>query len=54
MEYIVGLAERFQDGRLEASKLWEMEDEEVKKALLDVRGIGIWTVHVSFRPFRQN
>jgi DNA-3-methyladenine glycosylase II len=50
VEYILGLAERFLDGRLQASKLWEMEDEEVKKALLDVRGIGLWTVHVSSSP----
>lgn len=40
VEYIVGLAERFHDGRLNAKKLWEMEDDEVRKTLLEVRGIG--------------
>lgn len=34
------LASRFHDGRLDAKKLWEMEDDEVRKTLLDVRGIG--------------
>lgn len=40
VEYVLELANRFHDGRLDAKKLWEMEDEEVRKTLLDVRGIG--------------
>ena len=48
VEYIVELAQRFHDGRLDAKKLWDMDDEEVRKTLLEVRGIGIWTVQVCF------
>ncbi|KAI5478193.1 DNA-3-methyladenine glycosylase II [Pseudohyphozyma bogoriensis] len=46
VEYIVELAERFADGRLDAKRLWEMEDDDVRKTLLEVRGIGIWTVQM--------
>ncbi|GAA5946654.1 hypothetical protein JCM3765_000333 [Sporobolomyces pararoseus] len=46
VEYVVELAERFADGRLDAKKLWEMEDEEVIKTLIEVRGIGIWTIQM--------
>ncbi|KAL8292219.1 hypothetical protein RQP46_001685 [Phenoliferia psychrophenolica] len=46
VEYIIELAERFHDGRLDAKKLWDMEDDEVRKTLLEVRGIGIWTVQM--------
>ncbi|GAA5887947.1 hypothetical protein JCM5296_001506 [Sporobolomyces johnsonii] len=42
-EYVIELAERFVDGRLSARKLWEMDDEEVTKTLIEVRGIGVWT-----------
>ncbi|GAA5971435.1 hypothetical protein JCM21900_003950 [Sporobolomyces salmonicolor] len=42
-EYVIELAERFVDGRLDARKLWEMDDEEVTKTLTEVRGIGVWT-----------
>lgn len=40
VEYIVELAERFHDGRLSAKELWDMEDEDVEKQLLAIRGIG--------------
>ncbi|CEQ41683.1 SPOSA6832_03424, partial [Sporobolomyces salmonicolor] len=40
-EYVIELAERFVDGRLDARKLWEMDDEEVTKTLTEVRGIGV-------------
>ena len=29
VEYVVELAERFSDGRLDARKLWSMEDKEL-------------------------
>ena len=44
IEYILDLSARFVDGRLSAQKLVEMSDEEVKAALIAVRGIGEWTV----------
>nr|GAT56386.1 DNA-3-methyladenine glycosidase [Mycena chlorophos] len=43
-EYIHDLAERFADGRLSASKIFESSDEELAELLLPVRGIGQWTV----------
>ncbi|GAA5936119.1 DNA-3-methyladenine glycosylase II [Sporobolomyces koalae] len=46
VEYVVELAERFADGRLDAKKLWDMDDDEVLKTLTEVRGIGVWTVHM--------
>lgn len=46
VEYVLELAERFHDGRIEAKKLWEMDDAEVGKTLLDVRGIGELSVSV--------
>lgn len=45
-EYVVDLAQRFVDGRLSAQGLMEMSDEEVMKALVEVRGIGRWTVEM--------
>ncbi|GAA5869349.1 hypothetical protein JCM16303_000438 [Sporobolomyces ruberrimus] len=46
VEYVTELAERFVDGRLDAKKLWDMDEEEVMKTLTEVRGIGVWTVHM--------
>ncbi|BGP50817.1 hypothetical protein JCM10450v2_006743 [Rhodotorula kratochvilovae] len=43
VEYIVELAERFTDGRLDAKKLWGMEDDELVKTLIAIRGVGPWT-----------
>lgn len=40
VEYVIELAQRFVDGRLDAKKLWDMDDETVKETLLEVRGIG--------------
>ncbi|CAD6574498.1 MAG: hypothetical protein CYPHOPRED_005437 [Cyphobasidiales sp. Tagirdzhanova-0007] len=45
-EYVQDLAGRFSDGRLSATKLMEMNDEEVMKALIEVRGIGRWSVEM--------
>ncbi|GAA5939991.1 hypothetical protein JCM3775_003248 [Rhodotorula graminis] len=43
VEYVVELAERFSDGRLDARKLWGMEDDELVETLVAIRGIGPWT-----------
>ncbi|KAJ7218071.1 DNA glycosylase [Mycena pura] len=43
-EYIVDLAARFADGRLSTRKLIESDDDELAEMLLEVRGIGPWTV----------
>ncbi|GAA5821014.1 hypothetical protein JCM3770_004471 [Rhodotorula araucariae] len=43
VEYIVELAERFTDGRLDAKELWGMEDDELVKTLVAIRGVGPWT-----------
>ncbi|KAG8953430.1 hypothetical protein FRC04_002272 [Tulasnella sp. 424] len=45
-EYIVDLATRFSDGRLSAKKLAEGTDEEVYDMLIEVKGIGPWTVEM--------
>ncbi|BGP57532.1 hypothetical protein JCM8202v2_005176 [Rhodotorula sphaerocarpa] len=46
VEYVVELAERFADGRLDAKKLWSMNDDELMETLVAVRGIGRWTVEM--------
>ncbi|GAA5878381.1 hypothetical protein JCM3774_002816, partial [Rhodotorula dairenensis] len=46
VEYVVELAERFADGRLDARKLWAMNDDELMETLVAVRGIGRWTVEM--------
>lgn len=43
-EYVQSLAQHFVDGRLSARFLQDASVEEVSQALLDVRGIGQWTV----------
>ncbi|KAJ7188268.1 DNA glycosylase [Mycena filopes] len=43
-EYIKDLAARFADGRLSTTKLIESDDDELAEMLLEVRGIGRWTV----------
>lgn len=45
-EYVQDLALRFADGRLTAKGLMAMSDEEVMDALVQVRGIGRWTVEM--------
>ena len=42
-EYIVGLSERFLDGRVSAESLVHSTDEDVITALSQVRGIGVWS-----------
>ncbi|KIJ39939.1 hypothetical protein M422DRAFT_32539 [Sphaerobolus stellatus SS14] len=43
-EYVKDLASRFADGRLSNAKLAEADDEELARLLIEVRGIGRWTV----------
>ncbi|KIK97105.1 hypothetical protein PAXRUDRAFT_137018 [Paxillus rubicundulus Ve08.2h10] len=43
-EYVKDLAARFADGRLSTSKLLDAEDRELAEMLIEVRGIGRWTV----------
>ncbi|KDQ27608.1 hypothetical protein PLEOSDRAFT_158514 [Pleurotus ostreatus PC15] len=43
-EYVQDLASRFADGRLSTSKLLNANDEELAEMLIEVRGIGRWTV----------
>ncbi|KAL6310439.1 DNA glycosylase [Sparassis latifolia] len=43
-EYVLDLAARFADGRLSTEKLLEADDEELARILIEVRGIGRWTV----------
>ncbi|KAG6845398.1 hypothetical protein H0H87_009745 [Tephrocybe sp. NHM501043] len=41
---VLDLAQRFADGRLSTDKLISANDEELAKMLIEVRGIGKWTV----------
>lgn len=43
-EYVKDLASRFADGRLTTKRLLEADDEELARLLIEVRGIGRWTV----------
>ncbi|KAF8345818.1 DNA glycosylase [Amanita rubescens] len=43
-EYVKDLASRFVDGRLSVLKLADASDEDLARMLLEVRGIGKWTV----------
>ncbi|KAJ9108215.1 hypothetical protein QFC19_002462 [Naganishia cerealis] len=43
-EYVLSLAEHFASGKLSADFLQTAPVEEVSKALIDIRGIGQWTV----------
>ncbi|KAG5637038.1 hypothetical protein H0H81_006033 [Sphagnurus paluster] len=43
-EYVLDLANRFADGRLTTEKLVNADEEELAKMLIEVRGIGRWTV----------
>ncbi|KAF8625406.1 hypothetical protein AX15_005371 [Amanita polypyramis BW_CC] len=43
-EYVKDLASRFVDGRLSARKLMEASDKDLAQMLMEVRGIGRWTV----------
>ncbi|TFK75455.1 DNA glycosylase [Pluteus cervinus] len=43
-EYVRDLANRFADGRLSTEKLIQANDEELAEMLIEVKGIGRWTV----------
>jgi DNA-3-methyladenine glycosylase II len=43
-EYIRDLAMRFSDGRLSTEKLLEANDEELSEMLIEIYGVGKWTV----------
>lgn len=45
-EYVLDISARFADGRLSAEKLLDMSDQEVYDALIQVRGIGPWSVEM--------
>ncbi|MGN4426902.1 DNA-3-methyladenine glycosylase family protein [Bacillus cereus group sp. MYBK30-1] len=43
-EYMVGLAKRIVDGKLDLARIENETEEEVSAQLLPIRGIGAWTV----------
>ena len=49
-EYLIGIADEIQSGRLDLAALAEMSGEDVKKRLIKIRGIGAWTAD-NFRLF---
>lgn len=46
IEYVVDLARHFAEGRIDAGRWTDMDDEAVIAALTDVRGIGRWTAEM--------
>ena len=49
-EYLIGIADEIQSGRLDLASLVEMSGEDVQKRLVEIRGIGAWTAD-NFRLF---
>ena len=49
-EYLIGIADEIQSGRLDLSTLTAMTGEDVQKRLVEIRGIGAWTAD-NFRLF---
>lgn len=45
-EYVRDLARRTRDGEIDFAALGSMTDDEVVEALTQVKGIGVWTVHM--------
>lgn len=43
-EYVIGAAQQVVEGRLDFEKIKRMEDEEVLQYMVQLRGIGPWTV----------
>ncbi|MFC7440740.1 DNA-3-methyladenine glycosylase family protein [Laceyella putida] len=43
-EYVIDLSRLVANGELDLDSLWELNDEEVLRMLLPIRGIGRWTV----------
>ena len=44
-EYLIGIADEIQSGRLDLAALAEMSGEDVQKRLVEIRGIGAWTAN---------
>lgn len=44
--YILNIAQRFEELDLGAGRLHELSDEEVREALLPIKGVGDWTVEM--------
>ena len=49
-EYLIGIADEIQSGRLDLAALAEMSGQNVQKRLVEIRGIGAWTAD-NFRLF---
>ena len=49
-EYLIGIADEIQSGRLDLAALAEMSSQNVQKRLVEIRGIGAWTAD-NFRLF---
>ena len=49
-EYLIGIADEIQSGRLDLAALAEMSGQDVQKRLVEIRGIGAWTAD-NFRLF---
>ena len=49
-EYLIGIADEIQSGRLDLASLAEMSGQDVQKRLVEIRGIGAWTAD-NFRLF---
>ena len=48
-EYLIGIADEIQSGRLDLAALAEMGGEDVQKRLVEIRGIGAWTASIRLR-----
>lgn len=51
--YILDLAQKFSDGTVQHKKLARMGNEEIVEHLTQVKGVGVWTVHM-FLMFTLN
>ena len=49
-EYLIGIAEEIESGRLNIDELRQISGEEVQKRLVAIRGVGAWTAD-NFRLF---
>ena len=49
-EYLIGIADEIQSGRLDLVALAKMSGEDIQKRLVEIRGIGAWTAD-NFRLF---
>ncbi len=49
-EYLIGIADKIQSGRLDLAALAGMSGKDVQKRLVEIRGIGAWTAD-NFRLF---